>query len=133
MSRDTFRAFPLDGALLFFHPATGTNGVDDRYLAGLAPIEMVAIGRSVLARSYDAGDAFPELRALAWKQSGYVVPGGVHVHDGLHMLVAISCRDADDDAAVLATPTGVDRRGPGQPSAHAWPVEAAGQPSRWSM
>jgi hypothetical protein len=48
---------------------------------GRSPNSLLAIGRSLLATSYDADDAFPELRALTWKRAGFVAPGGIHLHE----------------------------------------------------
>jgi MoaA/NifB/PqqE/SkfB family radical SAM enzyme len=72
---------------------------------GQSPSALVAIGKSVLALSYDAGDAFPELRALTWKRAGFVVPGGIHLHESPALLAAIRGRDSDDAAQLVA---GVD-------------------------
>ena len=69
---------------------------DDGELFGRSPGALVAIGRSVLAVSYGADDAFPELRALTWKRAGYVVAGGIHEHDSPTLLACIRCRDAAD-------------------------------------
>jgi MoaA/NifB/PqqE/SkfB family radical SAM enzyme len=69
---------------------------------GQSPSALVAIGKSVLALSYDAGDAFPELRALTWKRAGFVVPGGIHLHESPALLAAIRGRDAADAAKLLA-------------------------------
>lgn len=63
---------------------------------GAMPVEMVSIGRSVIATQYDAEDAFPELRALAWKRGAFVVPGGVHEHGPSRVLAAIRATDAAD-------------------------------------
>jgi hypothetical protein len=63
---------------------------------GQSPSTLVAVGRSVVALGYDAGDAFPELRALTWKRAGYVAPGGIHLHESPSLLAAIRGRDADD-------------------------------------
>lgn len=69
----------------------------ERYDEGrTSPRELVSIGRTVLAASYHSGDAFPELRALAWKRGARVTSGGMHVHDDMTALVAIRGRDADD-------------------------------------
>jgi hypothetical protein len=70
--------------------------------SGRSPSALVAIGCSVLAVSYDAEDAFPELRALTWKRAGYVVAGGIHEHDSPTLLACIRCRDADDARRVRA-------------------------------
>src|SRR6476469_1553291 len=75
---------------------------DDGELYGRSPSALVAIGRSVLAVSYAADDAFPELRALTWKRGGYVVAGGIHEHDSPTLLACIRCRDADDARRVQA-------------------------------
>lgn len=68
---------------------------------GQSPSALVAIGKSVLALSYDAGDAFPELRALTWKRAGFVAPGGIHLHESPALLAAIRGSDSAD-AAKLA-------------------------------
>lgn len=65
------------------------------------PRELLAIGRSVFAIGYAADDMLQELRALAWKKGAYLVPGGVHVHDGLWMLAAVRAA-SDQDARALA-------------------------------
>jgi MoaA/NifB/PqqE/SkfB family radical SAM enzyme len=75
---------------------------DDGEPSGRSPSSLVAIGRSVLAVSYDADDAFPELRALTWKRAGYVVAGGIHEHDSPTLLACIRCRDAEDARRVQA-------------------------------
>ncbi len=69
-----------------------------------SPRELLAVGRSVMALGYAADDAFPELRALAWKRGAFVVPGGIHVHDGLTLLVAVRTGGADDRERLLASP-----------------------------
>jgi hypothetical protein len=74
------------------------------------PRELLAIGRSVIAIQYDSGDAFPELRGLAWKRGAFVVPGGVHVHDGLNLLAAIRTANSADRDRVLAVPRHRDTR-----------------------
>jgi MoaA/NifB/PqqE/SkfB family radical SAM enzyme len=61
-----------------------------------SPREMVAIGRTVVAVQYAAEDAFPELRALAWKRGAAVTPGGIHVHDDATLLAAARARDVGD-------------------------------------
>jgi len=68
---------------------------------GQSPSALVAIGKSVLALSYDAGDAFPELRALAWKRAGFVAPGGIHLHESPALLAAIRGNDPRDAAKLL--------------------------------
>jgi hypothetical protein len=75
---------------------------DDGEPAGRSPNSLVAIGRSVLAISYDSDDAFPELRALTWKRAGYVVAGGIHEHDPPTLLASIRCRDAADAHRIQA-------------------------------
>jgi len=68
----------------------------------IAPDEMVAFGRALLARTESApGDDFPELRALAWKRGGEVIAGGVHVHEPTTGLVAVRAVDDAARAAVL--------------------------------
>jgi hypothetical protein len=74
------------------------------------PRELAAIGRSVIATGYDAGDSFPEVRALAWKRGAYVVPGGVHVHDPIEAVLAIGCSSVADAREVLARPTHPETR-----------------------
>lgn len=68
---------------------------------GLSPTALVAIGKSVLASSYDAGDAFPELRALTWKRAGFVTPGGIHMHESPALLAAIRGSDSADVAKLV--------------------------------
>lgn len=68
-----------------------------------SPRELVAIGATVMAAQYAADDAFPELRALAWKRGAYVVPGGIHVHDDLTLLVAVRANGGDDRERLLAS------------------------------
>jgi MoaA/NifB/PqqE/SkfB family radical SAM enzyme len=75
---------------------------------GQSPNNLVAIGRSVLAAGYDSGDAFPELRALAWKRGGFVVSGGIHLHESPSLLAAIRCRDADDARALVTRNAGFE-------------------------
>ena len=74
----------------------------DREDAAICPRELAAVGSSVLALGYGVDDVFPELRALTWKRGGTVVPGGIHVHDGLTVLAAIRCANAADASAVAA-------------------------------
>jgi len=62
---------------------------------------LFAVGCSVIAVGYDSGDAFPELRALTWKRGGYVVPGGIHLHESPSLLGAVRCRNTDDAQALL--------------------------------
>ena len=76
-----------------------SQGWDD---APGCPRELVAIGASVLAVRYAVDDAFPALRALAWKRGAQVAPGGVHLHDDLTLVVAVRCRDHADRDALLA-------------------------------
>lgn len=66
-----------------------------------APEEFTAIGATIVARGTAAEDAFPELRALAWKRGAYVVPGGIHEHASPWMLAAIRGRDAEDVRTVV--------------------------------
>ena len=68
------------------------------------PRELLAIGRSVIAIGYAAEDMFAELRALAWKQGAWLIPGGIHVHDGLSLLAAIRGSNEHDAKALAATP-----------------------------
>lgn len=75
---------------------------------GQSPSQLLAIGRSVIAVGYDSGDAFPELRALAWKRAGFVVPGGIHLHEPPSLLGAIRCRDKDDAEALIAKNPGLE-------------------------
>lgn len=67
----------------------------DDTMDGGPPDELDRIGCSVIALGYAAEDAFPELRALAWKRGGFVVPGGIHAH-GLTALAAIRASDRRD-------------------------------------
>ena len=69
-----------------------------------SPRELVAIGRSVIAATTGAGDNFPELRALAWKRGAFVVPGGVHIHDEVQLLLAVKVADEADRAVLVAAP-----------------------------
>jgi hypothetical protein len=78
--------------------------IDSRFGDDASPREVVAIGGSVIAVQYAADDAFPELRALAWKRGAFVVPGGVHIHDGIHVLLAVKTRDDQDRERLLAAP-----------------------------
>jgi hypothetical protein len=73
---------------------------------GQNPNHLVAIGRSVIAVGYDSGDAFPELRALAWKRGGFVVPGGIHLHESPSLLGAIRCHDTADSKRLMARDVG---------------------------
>ncbi len=80
-----------------------------------SPRELVAIGATVMAAQYAADDAFPELRALAWKRGAEVDPDGVHVHDDATMLAAARVTSrADRDALVAAASVGL-------PEGRAWP------------
>lgn len=64
---------------------------------GVAPEELMSVGRTLLARTDSAiYDDFPELRALSWKRGGVVHPGFVHVHDGARLLFVVRGHDADD-------------------------------------
>ncbi|HEY0478399.1 MAG TPA: radical SAM protein [Kofleriaceae bacterium] len=72
--------------------------------AGTTPRELIAIGRSVIATQHDATDAFPQLRALAWKRGAFVVPGGVHAHGPVWLLAAIRAAGPADRDRVLAAP-----------------------------
>ena len=83
------------------------NDVDKRFYDDPSPRELVQLGRSVIAMQYAADDAFPELRALAWKRGAVVAPGGIHVHDGLALLVGIkTTSDADRDRLLASTRPG---------------------------
>lgn len=82
-----------------------TSTRDDGESWGRAPSSLIAVGRSVLALGYDAGDAFPELRALTWKRAGYVASGGIHLHDSPSLLALIRGRDADDVSALALEAT----------------------------
>ncbi len=66
------------------------------FASGLSPTHLLAVGRSVIATSYDADDPFPELRALTWKRGGYVVAGGLHLHHNPDLLAAIRGKDDGD-------------------------------------
>lgn len=87
---------------LFVDEGVLAAGADPRGRA--APHELLALGSTVLASQYDADDPFPELRALAWKRGAFVVPGGVHVHHGLTLLVAVLLRCAGHRERLLAAP-----------------------------
>lgn len=65
-----------------------------------SPTCLLAVGRSVIATSYDSDDPFPELRALTWKRGGYVVAGGLHLHHDPDLLAAIRGKDEDDVRAL---------------------------------
>ena len=58
----------------------------------------------MIATQYDAGDAFPELRALAWKRGAFVVPGGLHAHGPVWLLAAIRAAGPADRDRVLTAP-----------------------------
>ncbi|HEU4536372.1 MAG TPA: radical SAM protein [Polyangiaceae bacterium] len=73
---------------------------DDR----TSPRELVAVARTVMAVAYHSGDAFPELRALAWRRGAHVLAGGVHVHDTMTLLAAVRARDADDAGRLSEAP-----------------------------
>ncbi|MCE9578556.1 MAG: radical SAM protein [Deltaproteobacteria bacterium] len=77
---------------------------DKKFYDDPSPRELAAIGRSVIALQYASDDAFPELRALAWKRGAMVAPGGIHVHDGLALLVAIKVASDADRDRLLAAP-----------------------------
>jgi len=80
-----------------------------------SPRELVAIGATVMAAQYAADDAFPELRALAWKRGAEVDPDGVHVHDDATVLAAARAASrADRDALVAAASVVL-------PGGRAWP------------
>lgn len=64
------------------------------------PVELVAIGATVVARGSAADDAFPELRALAWKRGAFVAPGGIHEHGSPWMLAAIRGHSVEDVRAL---------------------------------
>ncbi|WP_235212735.1 radical SAM protein [Burkholderia paludis] len=71
-----------------------------RLSGGGSPRELTALGRSVIATGYEADDLFPELRALAWKNGAYVVPGGIHAHD-VFLLAAVRASSADDARSLV--------------------------------
>jgi hypothetical protein len=94
--------FENEGLVLAREPESGE-------VYGQSPSALVAIGKSVLALSYDAGDAFHELRALTWKRAGFVVPGGIHLHESPALLTAIRGNDSADAAKLVddaALPSG---------------------------
>ena len=68
------------------------------------PRELLAIGRTVMAIGYEADDMFPELRALAWKKGAHVIPGGVHIHDGLCLLAAVRAANEQQAQALASAP-----------------------------
>ncbi|MBK7156294.1 MAG: radical SAM protein [Sandaracinaceae bacterium] len=60
-----------------------------------APEVLVAVGRSVLARTWMAvDDDFPSLRALLWKQGGRAVVSAVHEHDPVVLVAGLGFTDA---------------------------------------
>lgn len=67
-----------------------------------APEHLLAVGSSVIAVSYGADDAFPELRALTWKRAGYVVDGGIHLHGAPPLLVAVRGHSPADAERLVA-------------------------------
>lgn len=80
-----------------------TEGVSSPHIEfAETPRELVAVGRSVFAVGYGADDLFLPLRTLAWKRGADVAPGGVHVHDPLHLAFAVRARDGEDADEVLA-------------------------------
>ncbi len=96
--------WPVEWGQLFANEGVVCEGAAAIAAQGRStPRQMVAIGRSVLALGYDAADAFPELRALAWKRGAQVVGGGIHVHDPLTLLVAVRGRDHDDARELAAS------------------------------
>jgi MoaA/NifB/PqqE/SkfB family radical SAM enzyme len=72
-----------------------------------SPTELAVAGRSLLAISYAADDAFPELRAFAWKRAGYVAPGGIHLHEHPPLFAAIRCSNEADARALQAANPGL--------------------------
>jgi len=86
---------------LFEAEGVASPGVDVEFDRD-SPQELIAIGATVVARGYAADDAFPELRALAWKRGAYVVPGGIHLHDDMTMVAVIHGRDRGDLEAMTA-------------------------------
>jgi MoaA/NifB/PqqE/SkfB family radical SAM enzyme len=77
-------------------PSTG-GGYDD---GSMMPRELFATAKTVIALAYHVGDAFPELRALAWKRGAHVIDG-IHVHDNLMLLAAIRAHDSADVRKLL--------------------------------
>ena len=63
-----------------------------------APQQLLSAGRAVFASGYAADDAFPELRALAWKRGGEVLGGGIHLHEQptLLFVARVQRRDVDE-------------------------------------
>ncbi len=84
--------FSAEWKELFAREQVASKSVD----CGLAPDELVHIGKSVIATGYGVDDNFPEVRALAWKRGAFVVPGGIHVHESSTLFAAIRARDSDD-------------------------------------
>ncbi|MDQ3364299.1 MAG: radical SAM protein [Myxococcota bacterium] len=70
----------------------------------VSPRELVAIGRVVVGLAGHSGDAFPELRALAWKRRAEVTAGGIHLHDPLTAVIAVRARDHAAAQTLAATP-----------------------------
>lgn len=68
--------------------------------SGQSPRCLLAVGRSVIATSYDSDDPFPELRALTWKRGGYVVAGGLHLHHDPDLLAAVRGESVEDVRAL---------------------------------
>ena len=60
-----------------------------------APQQLLSAGRAVFASGYAADDAFPELRALAWKRGGEVLGGGIHLHEQPTLLFVARAWGAD--------------------------------------
>jgi len=89
---------------LFADEGVAGAAIGARYDEDASPRELVTIGRSVMAVQTGAEDVFPELRALAWKRGAFVVPGGVHIHDGIQLLLAVRARDEADRARLVAAP-----------------------------
>lgn len=100
--------YPLPWQALFEAEGVAGPHVRATYDRG-APEELLAVGATVVARGSAADDAFPELRALAWKRGAFVVPGGIHEHSSPWMLAAIRGHNTDDVRALVrrAGPLGV--------------------------
>jgi hypothetical protein len=66
-----------------------------------SPVELVQIGKAVIATGYGADDNFPELRALSWKRGGFVVPGGVHEHDTARLFAAVHASFSEESGRLV--------------------------------
>jgi hypothetical protein len=110
-------AYPAPWLRLFADEGVLGGGAAARDFPEASPRELVAIGATVMVAQYAADDAFPELRALAWKRGAEVAPDGVHVHvhdDATVLAAANATSRADRDALVAAASVVL-------PDGRAWP------------